>query len=156
MTLIDSREALRLRVRRELHAAEDAVFDALVDPDKQRAWLSPPGAGAVVTTVNLRVGGVWESRFRLNYVTEMHEVQTYVVIDRPHHLVTDVVSESVSDGRSLPAMRSRIDIVLQPTVWGSLVTVEQTGFASIEEREFFETMVWPGEFDRIESSLTKR
>ncbi|MFB7892296.1 SRPBCC domain-containing protein [Microbacterium sp. NPDC056044] len=155
MSLTDSREDLRLQLRRELHAGEEAVFDALVNPDKQKAWLSPPWAGgAVETTVDLRVGGRWESRFRPNHVTEVHDVQTYIVIDRPHRLVTDLVSESSAEGREMPAIHSRLDITLDPTVWGTLMTVGQTGFPSVEVREFFEVVVWPGAFDRIESLLT--
>lgn len=157
MSLTESREGLRLQLRRELHATEDAVFDALVNPEKQKIWLSPPGAGGVVeTTVDLRVGGAWESRFRPNHMTEVHDVQTYVVIDRPHRLVTDLVSESVVDGRPMPTLHSRLDITLEPTVWGTLMTVEQTGFPSIEMRDFFETVAWPGAFDRVETFLTAR
>ncbi len=157
MSLTESREDLRLQLRRELHATEEAVFDALVNPDKQKVWLSPPGAGgAVETTVDLRVGGTWESRFRPNHLTEVHDVQTYVVIDRPHHLVTDLVSESTAEGRPMPTLHSRVDITLDPTVWGTLMTVEQNGFPSAEVRDFFEAVVWPGGFDRIESFLTSR
>lgn len=157
MSLTESREELRLQLRRELHATEEAVFDALVDPDKQRVWLSPPGAGgAVETTVDLRVGGAWEARFRPDHLTEVHDVQTYVVIDRPHRLVTDLVSEAVRDGQPMPGLHTRVDITLEPTVWGTLMTVEQSGFPSVEVRDFFETVVWPGGFDRIESFLTHR
>ena len=155
MSLTESREELRLQLRSEMHATEEAVFDALVNPDKQKVWLSPPGAGgAVETTVDLRVGGVWEARFRPNHLTEVHDVQTYVVIDRPHRLVTDLVSEAVMDGRSMPALHTRVDITLDPTVWGTLMTVEQTGFPSVEVRDFYETAVWPAGFDRIESFLS--
>ena len=83
-------------------------------------------------------------------------MQTYVVIDRPHRLVTDLVSEAVMDGRPMPTVRSRIDITLDPTVWGTLMTVEQTGFPGVEVRDFFETVVWPGGFERLEAFLTRR
>ena len=83
-------------------------------------------------------------------------MQTYVVIDRPHRLVTDLVSESVVEGQSMPPLRSRVDITLEPTVWGTLMTVEQSGFPDVEIRDFFETVVWPAGLDRIESFLTAR
>jgi len=156
MSLTESREELRFQLRRELHATEEAVFDALVIPEKQKVWLSPPGAGAVETTVDLRVGGAWEARFRPDHLTEVHDVQTYLVIDRPHRLVTDLVSASARGGQSMPTLHSRVDITLEPTVWGTLMTVEQTGFPSVEVRDFFEAVVWPGGFDRIESFLTGR
>lgn len=157
MSLTDSREELRIQLRREVHGTQEEVFDALVNPDKQRVWLSPPGAGGQVrTTVDLRVGGAWEARFRPNHLTEVHDVQTYVVIDRPHRLVTDLVSESVIEGREMPPLHSRVEIVLEPTVWGTLMTIEQTGFPGVEVRDFFEAVAWPGAFDRIESFLTAR
>lgn len=154
MSTIDTREQLHLQLRRELHATEDAVFDALVNPDKQKVWLSPPDAGGTVeTTVDLRVGGVWEARFRPNHLTEVHDVQTFVVIDRPHRLVTDVVSESVVEGQVMPVLHSHLDITLEPTVWGTLMSVDHSGFPSVELRDFFEGVAWPAGFDRIEKFL---
>jgi len=154
MNPTESNHALGVRMQREMSATPDALFDALVNPDKQRAWLSEAGAeaGHVETTVDLRVGGTWESRFHPNPETEVHDVQTYVEIDRPHRLITDLVSESIIGGKQMPTLRSRIDMTFVPTASGALVTVEQTGFPTAEMRDFFEAVVWPGGLDRIEAS----
>ena len=158
MSQTEQNRALAVRAQRELRATADEIFDALVDPEKQRGWLSPLGAeeGDVQTSVDLRVGGVWEASFRPNPETQVHDVQTYVHIDRPHRLITDVVSESAIGGQSMPTVTSRIDIVLSPTDSGTLATAEQTGFPSAEIRDFFEVAVWPSAFDRIESYLMNR
>lgn len=156
MSLTESREVLRMHVWRELHATPEQVFDALVDPEKQKAWLAPPWAGAVETTVDLREGGVWEARFHPNEQTEVHDVQTYVVIDRPHRLVTDLISEASTGGHPMLSLHSRIEITLDPTVWGTYLTVDQIGFPDAEARDFFESTVWPGDLDRLEAFLIRR
>ncbi|MBD3942759.1 SRPBCC domain-containing protein [Microbacterium sp. NEAU-LLC] len=158
MSQTEQTGALAVRAERELRASADDIFDALVDPEKQRDWLSPlgPDAGAVQTSVDLRVGGVWEASFQPNPETQVHDVQTYVVIDRPHRLVTDVVSESVIGGQPMPTIASRIAFTFTPTAAGTLVTAEQTGFPSAEMRDFFEASVWPSAFDRIENFLASR
>ena len=79
MSRIESVEFIGLRVQRELHATPEEVFDAYTDPEKQRSWLSALGQneGAVQTSVDLRVGGEWEARFRPNPETEVHDAQMY-------------------------------------------------------------------------------
>ncbi|MBW9093275.1 SRPBCC domain-containing protein [Microbacterium jejuense] len=158
MSQTEEGSALAVRAQRELRATADDVFDALVDPEKQKRWLSPLGAdeGGVETSVDLRVGGAWEASFRPDPETQVHDVQTYVRIDRPHRLVTDVVSESVIGGQPMPTLRSRIDITLTPTEAGTMMTAEQTGFPSAQMRDFFEAAVWPSAFDRIEGYLGSR
>lgn len=156
MSVIDSDQGIRLRLRRELRATPEEVFDALVNPDKQRAWLSEADADSVETSVDLRVGGAWEARFRPNPGTQVHDVQTYVEIDRPHRLVTDVVSEATMGGQQIPTLRSRIELRFVETPAGTLVDVEHSGFPSVETRDFYEAVVWPGGFDRIEAFLASR
>lgn len=157
MSQTEENSALAVRARRELRATADDVFDALVDPEKQRVWLSPlgPDEGGVQTSVDLRVGGVWEASFRPNPETQVHDVQTYIQIERPHRLITDVVSESAIGGQPMPTLTSRIDIMLAPTDSGTIMTAEQTGFPNAEMRDFFEVAVWPSAFDRIESYLAR-
>ncbi|GAA2983600.1 uncharacterized protein YndB with AHSA1/START domain [Microbacterium terrae] len=157
MSLTESHPVLRMQAWRELRAAPAVVFDALVDPEKHMEWLAPPGSwGAVESTVDLRVGGVWESRFSPTPSTRVHDVQTYVAIEPHHRLITDLVSEATVDGKPAPALRSRIEITLAPTVWGTYMSVEQTGFPSAEMRDFFETEVWQRGFDRLEAFLARR
>jgi hypothetical protein len=52
-------------------------------------------------------------------------------------------------------MTTHVVVTFEPIDAGTLVTVEQTGFPTPEVRDFFETMVWVGAFDRIEAYLTR-
>jgi uncharacterized protein YndB with AHSA1/START domain len=155
MSQIESVESIGLRVERELHATPAEVFDAFTDPEKQRSWLSAlgPDAGAVETSVDLRVGGVWEARFRPNPETVVHDVHTYAEIDRPHRLATDLVGESTIGGQRMPTLETRIVMTFEPTGAGTLVTVEQTGFPATEMRDFFANVAWPSGLARVDAFL---
>ena len=155
MSQIESTESVGLRVQRELHATPEEVFDAYTDPEKQRSWLSAlgPDEGAVETSVDLHVGGTWEARFRPNPETEVHDVQTYVEIDRRHRLVTDLVAESMIGGRRMPALETRIVMIFEPIPAGTLVTIEQTGFPATEMRDFFANVAWPSGLALLDACL---
>jgi uncharacterized protein YndB with AHSA1/START domain len=155
MSQIESTQSIGLRVQRELHATPEEVFDAYTDPEKQRRWLSAlgPDEGAVETSVDLRVGGAWEARFRPNPETEVHDVQTYAEIDRPRRLVTDLVAESTIGGQRMPTLETRIVMTFEPTAAGTLVTVEQTGFPATEMRDFFANIAWPSGLARLDAFL---
>ncbi|MFE6964071.1 SRPBCC domain-containing protein [Agromyces sp. NPDC057679] len=155
MSRIGSTGSLGLTVQRELPGTPEEAFDAYTDPGRLRVWLSAlgPEEGAVLTSVDLRVGGRWEARFRPNPQTLVHDVQTYREIDRPHRLVTDLVAESSVGGETMPTLETRIVMTFAATETGTLVTVEQSGFPATEMRDFFETTVWPAGLDRIAEFL---
>jgi uncharacterized protein YndB with AHSA1/START domain len=155
MSQIETTESLGLRLQRELHATPEEVFDAYTDAEAQRRWLSPlgPDGGAVETSVDLRIGGAWEARFRPNAETQVHDVQTYAEIDRPHRVVTDLVSESTIGGQRMPVIETRIVMTLEPTPAGTLVRVEQSWFATAEVRDFFANVAWPSGLARLDAYL---
>ena len=155
MSRIESKVGVGLTVQRELPGTPEEVFEAFTEPAAQRAWLSAlgPDEGAVDTTVDLRVGGRWEARFRPNPQTLVHDVHTYREIDRPHRLVTDLVGESTIGGAPMPTLETRIALTFMETGTGTLVTVEQTGFTATEMRDFFESTAWPAGLDRIAAFL---
>lgn len=147
----DTTEVIALRLQRKLPATPDQVFDAYTDPEWAKAWLSAlgPDEGEVQATVDLRVGGVWDATFRPNPATRVHDVQTYVEIERPRRLVADLVSDAEMAEQKMPPVRTRIALTLEPEGAGTLVTVEQSGFASEEQRDFFANVAWPAGLDRI-------
>ncbi|MGB4135921.1 MAG: SRPBCC domain-containing protein [Microbacterium sp.] len=152
----ETTDGIGLELQREVAASPQAVFDALTDPDRQRLWLSAlgPEAGAVATSVDLRVGGVWESTFRASPEITVHDVWTYREIEPARRVVADLVGESTAGGKPMPTLHARIVLGFEATASGTLVTVEQTGFPSEEMRGFFENVVWPGALGRIETLLT--
>ena len=144
---------LDMRMTRQLPAKPDDVFDAYTDAEKQKIWFSilDEQPGIVEIEVDLRVGGQQTAVWGPDRDTLFRETQTFVEIDRPHRLVTDSTGTS-PDGMT---MTTRIEITFEAVDDGTLMTVVQSGFPSVEVRDFFASMAWVGALDRIEAFLTR-
>ncbi len=153
MSDIDTSETIGLRMTRELPATPEEVFDAYTDAEKQKIWYSilDEEPGVVEIEVDLRVGGKQVAVWGPNRDTLFREEQVFLEIDRPHRLVT----ESSGSDPSGQTMSTHVVVTFVAIEAGTLVTVEQTGFPTPEVRDFFQTMVWVGAFDRIEAFLTR-
>ena len=149
--MTDTSEALSLT--RRLPATPEEVFDAYTDAEKQKIWFSilEETPGVVEIEVDLRVGGTQTAAWGPSRDQLFREVQVFEVIDRPHRLVTTSTGSS-PDGQS---MTTTVDITFEEDGDGTLVTVLQSGFPSVEMRDFFGTEVWNGAFDRIEAYLLR-
>jgi uncharacterized protein YndB with AHSA1/START domain len=146
-------ETLSLTMSRLLPATPDEVFDAYTDAAKQKIWFSilDTEPGIVEIDVDLRVGGeqtaVWgPSRDEL-----FRETQVFRVIDRPHRLVTTSTGSS-PDGA---VMVTEVEVTFEARGDGTLMTVVQSGFPSVEMRDFFTQYAWVGAFDRIQAYLER-
>lgn len=146
-------QTVELRMARVLPATPEQVFDAYTDAEKQKVWFGilDEEPGIVEIEVDLRVGGsqtaVWgPSRDQL-----FREVQTFLVIDRPHRLVTESTGSS-PDGMT---MTTTIEVTFEAQAGATLMTVVQRGFPVPEVRDFFVAEVWSGAFDRIEAYLRR-
>ncbi len=149
---------IELRMTRVLPATPEAVFDAYTDAEKQTIWFSilDETPGIVEIDVDLRVGGTQTAVWGPDRDTLFRETQTFLVIEPPHgdrggRLVTDS-SGSSPDGQT---MSTHIDVTFEAVDGGTLMTVVQSGFPSVEVRDFFASMAWVGAFDRIEAFLTR-
>jgi uncharacterized protein YndB with AHSA1/START domain len=144
---------LELRVQRLLPATPEDVFDAYVDPEKQKVWFTilDERPGIVEITTDLRVGGQQVAVWGPDERSLFREVQTFVEIDRPHRLVTDSTG-STPDGTT---MSTRITVTFEDRDGSTLMTVVQSGFPVPEVRDFFVGEVWSGAFDRIEAFLVR-
>lgn len=151
MSDTDTSETIGLRMTRQLRATPEEVFDAYTDAEKQKIWYSilDEEPGVVEIEVDLRVGGKQTAVWGPNRDTLFRETQTFLEIDRPHRLVT----ESSGSDPSGDTMTTRVEVTFEAIEGGTLVTVVQSGFPTPEIRDFFETMVWVGAFDRIEAYL---
>jgi len=147
-------DTIGLRMTRQLPATPEDVFDAYTDAEKQKIWYSilDEEPGVVEIEVDLRVGGKQVAVWGPNPETLFREEQTFLEIDRPHRLVT----ESTGSDPSGQEMTTRVVMTFEANDDGTLVTVEQTGFPTPEIRDFFQTQVWVGAFDRIEAYLVRR
>src|SRR4051794_32536667 len=128
-------DPLELRLTRVLPATPDQVFDAYTDAEKQRIWFSilDETPGVVEIDVDLRVGGRQTAVWGPDRDSLFRETQTFLVIERPAadgvgRLVTDS-SGSSPDGMT---MSTHIDVTFEPVDGGTLVTVVQSGFPSVE------------------------
>lgn len=146
-------ETIGLRLQRRLPATPEQVFDAYTDAEQQKIWFSilDEEPGIVEIEVDLRIGGTQTAVWGPNRETLFREVQTFLEIDRPHRLVT----ESTGSGPDGDRMTTHVVVTFEATDGGTLVTVEQTGFPTPQLRDFFQTQVWIGAFDRIEAYLTR-
>ncbi len=101
--------------------------------------------------VDLRVGGQQTAVWGPDRDTLFRETQTFLVIDRPHRLVTESTGSS-PDGMT---MTTHIEVTFEAHGDGTLMSVVQTGFPSVEVRDFFAENAWVGAFDRITAFLTR-
>jgi uncharacterized protein YndB with AHSA1/START domain len=147
-------DTLDLRMTRLLPATPEQVFDAYTDAEKQKVWFSilDEEPGIVEITTDLRVGGQQTAVWGPDRDTLFHETQTFLVIYRPHRLVT----ESTGGGPDGSGMTTRIDITFEAVDGGTLMTIVQIGFPAVEVRDFFTQEVWVGALDRIEAFLVRR
>jgi uncharacterized protein YndB with AHSA1/START domain len=145
---------LELRATRVLPATPEQVFDAYTDAEKQKIWFSilDEEPGVVEIEVDLRVGGRQTAVWGPDRDTLFRETQTFLVIDRPHRLVTES-SGSSPDGMT---MTTQIEVTFEAVDGGTRMSVVQTGFPTVEVRDFFAEHAWVGAFDRIEAYLARR
>lgn len=136
-----------LKVSRLIPASPDEVFDAYVDPEKQKIWytLLETEPMIVEVDVDLRVGGVWNATWGYSQDQLFREVNVFKVIDRPNRILTTSTGTS-PDGDSI---ETEIDVTFEAQDGGTLMTVHQTGFPTEEQRDFFTTIAWNGLFDRL-------
>jgi uncharacterized protein YndB with AHSA1/START domain len=142
-----------MRMARLIAATPEDVFDAYTDAEKQKIWFSilDERPGIVEITTDLRVGGQQTAVWGPDEDTLFRETQTFLEIDRPNRLVTESTGSS-PDGMT---MTTRVELTFEPQGSGTLVTVVQSGFPVPAVRDFFQSEVWVGAFDRIEAFLAR-
>jgi uncharacterized protein YndB with AHSA1/START domain len=119
-----------VRVRREIAAPAEVLFDAWLDAESLGAWLKPGGIGQTRAETDPREGGA----FRIVMVehdngNELLHRGTYREIDRPHRLVFTWASPATKLRDSL------VTVTFQPTPDGStLVEIHQVGLPDEESR----------------------
>ena len=109
---------LELRTSRVLPATPEQVFDAYTDAEKQKIWFSilDEEPGVVEIEVDLRVGGQQTAVWGPDRDNLFRETQTFLVIDRPHRLVTES-SGSSPDGMT---MTTHVEVTFEAQGDGTL------------------------------------
>ena len=145
---------LDLRVSRMLPATPEEVFDAYTDAEQQKIWFSilDSEPGIVEIEVDLRVGGTQTAVWGRDADHLFRETQTFLVVDRPHRLVTESTG-TTPDGMT---MTTTIEVVFEADGDQTRMSVLQSGFPVPEIRDFFIHEVWNGAFARLTSYLEQR
>jgi uncharacterized protein YndB with AHSA1/START domain len=131
-------------LERLFDASPEEVFDAFTDPDAHEEWyLDDPGF-VVASTVDLRVGGTWETAFGPAGTAPYREVNRFTEVDRPHRLAYTSRFE-LPDGSSFSTdLVVRFDARQDQT----LMTIVQSGFPSEKDRDDHQGG-WPAFLDRL-------
>jgi uncharacterized protein YndB with AHSA1/START domain len=150
---ITQTDTLSLTASRYLPASPDEVFDAYTDAEKQKIWFSilDTEPGIVEIEVDLRVGGTQTAAWGPSRDQLFRETQVFSVVDRPHQLVSTSTG-STPDGLE---MTTHIEVTFERQGDGTLMTAVQSGFPSVEVRDYFGQHAWVGAFDRIEAYLAR-
>ena len=145
---------LDLRVTRTLPATPEEVFDAYTDAEQQKIWFSilDTEPGIVEIEVDLRVGGIQTAVWGPDADHLFRETQTFLVVDRPHRLVTESTG-TTPDGMT---MTTTIEVTFKADGDRTRMTVLQSGFPVPEIRDFFVHEVWNGAFTRLATYLEQR
>lgn len=100
MSTADSTAPAAVRVRREIAASADELFDAWLDPEAMADWMRPGQIVRTVAKVDAREGGRFEVLMHRAQDSILH-TGTYRVIDRPHRLVFTWISPATEQHESL-------------------------------------------------------
>jgi uncharacterized protein YndB with AHSA1/START domain len=136
-----------LRMERLFDAPPEVVFDTYLDPGAQyEIWDDMvPGWSLRKFDIDLRLGGTWTIEFGEPGRTPDRVTSVFTVIERPHRLV---VEESTYSSRYDATVRTTVDMTFEPHEAGTLLRIEQTGFATEEARDGMADG-WPAFLDRL-------
>ena len=140
-----------LTLERLIDASPEEVFDAFTDPAAHREWFRDSPDSEVESSVDLRVGGEWETSFGPAGSVPYRETNVFSAVDRPSRLAY-TSTFTMPDGSSF-------DTDLVVTFEGrddkTLMTIVQTGFEREAERDAHQGG-WPGFIDRLEQHLAEQ
>jgi uncharacterized protein YndB with AHSA1/START domain len=126
-----------LRIERLIDAPPEVVFDTFVDPDLQARLHGAGQEGWVVSRAetDTSIGGTSTYAMgREDQEAPDVEVRVTKVFDRPHRLVFDHTMTVPSEGFSL---RTEMTLTFEDRDGKTLVTMIQTGFERVEDRDGF-------------------
>ncbi|MEP3280413.1 MAG: SRPBCC domain-containing protein [Stappiaceae bacterium] len=150
MTATDIAEDKILRMTRQFNASPEQVYDAWTKPELLAKWWGPEGTTCPETDIDLREGGKWRT-VMAHADGRHHECSgQYRLLDRPRHLVL-TWSWKQEDGRQ--GHETEIDIHLEPSGTGTLMTFVQKVFAETEHRDMH-NQGWTSSFDCLEKIFT--
>ena len=137
-----------LRIERLYDATPEQVFDAFVDPATQEQLHGASQEGWTVQRceTDVRVGGTSTYAMGYNGVEPDVEVRVFSVVDRPRRLVfRHSMTVAEWGGRTV---ETEMTITFEEQDGKTLLTMVQTGFATAEDRDDFNSG-WPAYLDTL-------
>lgn len=146
-----------LTLVRRIAARPSIVFDALITPEGVSAWWGPDGGPVLIAETDVRVGGSFRVRFRMQDGTEHESRGEYVEIVQPSRLV--MTWRWTHGGEpDEAAEESRVEIDLRPIDMGTELTFTHARLRT-ESSVGSHTAGWNGALDKLERhflELSKR
>lgn len=135
-----------LELVRELKASRERVFAAWVDPDQAARWWVPQSCELVSCRMDVRAGGGWHRRMRVENGTVISKWGEYREVSSPERLVFTYNTE-YADGRIDP--ETLVTITLVDLGDGrTRLTLRHERFWS-EAASIGHTGGWTGALDRL-------
>lgn len=143
-----------LIVSRRFDAPRELVWKAWTDPFHAKHWWGPPMCPAVEMHMDLRVGGEWRHCLQSSEDGSLlwqHGVFQEIV--PPERLVFTFTWDN-NQYLEFPNVPMRVELTFEERDGGTLVTLRQTGFHSITDRDGH-GVGWNGTFDRFEPYIAQ-
>lgn len=140
-----------LKLERVFDATPEEVFDAFTDPAAQQEWFLDQDDSEVTTSVDLRVGGRWETSFGPAGSVPYRELNTFTEVDRPNR-VGYSSTFVMPDGSSF---ETQLVVTFEAREGKTLLTILQSGFELEKDRDDHQGG-WPGFIDRLELVVARR
>jgi uncharacterized protein YndB with AHSA1/START domain len=139
-----------VRIERLVDAPASAIFDAWTTRDAMETWYCDgEDWNAVVTELDLRVGGRYRVEFGPSGAPPFVETGVYLELERPRRIV---IAETLA-GVDEPWSDTKVTIELQEQAGKTLLTLLHEGLPSAHHRDLA-AGGWPGFLDRLASLVT--
>ncbi len=138
-----------LVVSRIFKAPRELVWKAWTDPYHAKHWWGPPMCPAIEMHMDLRVGGAWRHCLQsAEDGSHLWQHGVFKEIVPPERLVFTFTWDN-NKYVEFPNADMMVAITFEESNEGTLVTLRQTGFHSIADRDGH-GVGWTGTFDRFE------
>ncbi len=138
-----------LVVARRFNAPRELVWKVWTDPSHAKHWWGPPMCPAIEMHMDLRVGGQWRHCLQSSEDGShlwQHGVFKEIV---PPRLLVFTFTWEQNQFIEFPNLEMMVTITFEDSDGGTLVTLRQTGFGSLADRDGH-GQGWNGTFDRFE------
>ncbi len=143
-----------LTIVRRIAANPEIVFDAMTQPEGIMQWWGPDGGPVLHAHSDVRVGGLFNVRFRMLDGSEHQSEGTYLEVDRPRRIAMSWRWTSGGE-QDEGDEESRIEIDLRPIPTGTELSFTHAMLHSEVSRASHE-QGWNGSLDKLEAMFPQK